>query len=104
MPALSGKAAHGLHDPGLIRVAGWLMIVHAHAHLGHRLAHQERDDGPAKTHDEGKAQQSAQVQAVGRQVAVHPQQAGGDAQHHHHGDIGQQKKCNAFHTKVLRVK
>ncbi|MNV87460.1 hypothetical protein D3C71_1815820 [compost metagenome] len=63
--------------------------MHARRPLGQRLADQQRDDRATKTHDEGKAQQRGEVQAVGGEEAVDAQQAGDNAQHHHDGNVGQ---------------
>ncbi|MPM13847.1 hypothetical protein SDC9_60207 [bioreactor metagenome] len=98
---LVGKLAHGVHDPRLVSIAGLVDDLHAHAHLGDGLAHQQRNKGTAHAHDEREAQQRAQVQAIGRQIAVHAKQVGNNAQHHHNGNVGQQKQGNAFHRQVL---
>ena len=95
---LVGQAANGLHDPGFIGVARVVDDPHARAPLGHGLADQQRDDRAAKTHDEREAQQHGQVQAVGREEAVHAQQAGDDSQHHDDGEVGEEEQGNAFHV------
>jgi hypothetical protein len=101
---LVGELAHGLDDPGFVGVARLLDDLHARAPLGHRLADQQRDDGAAKAHDQREAEQRAQVQAVGREVAVDAQQAGDDAQHHHDGKVGQDEESNTFHGGFLLSK
>ncbi len=94
---LLGEALHGLHDPGF--VGGLRLVDHARAgaELGHGLAHQQRDDGAAKTDHEREPGQRRHVQAIGGEESVHPQDAGGDQQHRHHGEVGQDKQQNAFH-------
>jgi hypothetical protein len=52
---------------------------------------------PPKPITSGKAQQAAQVQAVGGEEAVDAQQAGGDAQHQHHGQVGDDEQQDALH-------
>ncbi len=99
-----GQLAHRLHDPGLVRVARLVDHVQAHAGLGHGLAHQQRDDGAGEADHEGIHQQAGVVDAVGRQVVVHPQQVGHDAQHRHHGHVGQQEQENAFHGVFLKIR
>jgi hypothetical protein len=46
----------------------------AGAPLGHRLAHQQRDDRAAEAHHRGERQQLPEVQAVGGEEAVQPEQ------------------------------
>ena len=94
---LVGELAHGVQNPGFISVARLCDHMHATGPLGHGLGDQQRNDGATKTHDEGKAQQCAQIQAVGGQKTVDAQQAGRNTQHGHDGNVGQQKKCNTFH-------
>ena len=88
---LVGKLAHGLDDPGLIRRARAVDDLHLGAPLGHGLADEQRDDGAAKAHHQRKAQQGAQVQAIGREVPVDAQQAGHHPQHRNDGQVGHHK-------------
>ena len=98
---LVGELAHGVHNPGLIGVLRLLNDFHAGGPLGQGLADQQRNNGAAKSHDQGEAQQHAQIQAVGGQELVHPQQAGNNAQHHHHQQVGHDKQKNAFHKSLF---
>ena len=84
----AGQLLHGIHQPALGIVAGCFNHARASAPFGHGLGEHQRNEGAAKAHYRGEAQQRAQVQAVARHVAVQPQQAGHNAQHHHHGDVG----------------
>ena len=88
---LVGKLAHGLDDPALVGRAGAVDHAHARGPLGHGLADEQRDDGAAKAHDQREAQQRAQVQAVGGEIAVYTQQAGHHPKHQHDGQVGQYK-------------
>ena len=91
------QAAHRVHNPGLVLVLRRGDDLRARAPLGHGLAHQQRDDGAAKAHDEREAQQGRQIQAIGREKTIHAQQAGHHAQHHHDSQVGQNEEKNAFH-------
>jgi hypothetical protein len=91
---LVGELAHGLDDPGLVGVLG-RRSPHAGAPLGDGLLISSEMMAPPKPMMSAKPEQHAQVQPVGREVAVDAQQAGDDAQHRHHGEVGQdeQEEC-----------
>ena len=96
--SLVGKAADGIHDPLFVGVAGLVDDFNARCGpFGHLLAHEQGNDGSAKTHDERKTGERSQVQPVGGEEPVHTQQARGDEQHGHHGQVGQDEKSDAFH-------
>ena len=57
MPALSAKRLHRLDDPGVRRVARVVDDLRTGAPLGHRLAHQQRDDRAAEADDQREHQQ-----------------------------------------------
>ena len=95
--SLVGKLAHGLDNPGFIGILRLVDDAHTRGPFGHGLADQQRDDGAPKTHDQGKAQQGAQIEAIGSQKAVDAQQAGHNTQHRHHQHIGQHKQQNSLH-------
>ena len=85
---------------GIVRVNH----LHAHAHLGHGLTHQKRNDRSGKAHDKGKDQKRRDVQALAGHLAeVNPGQKAHhiehNAEHHHNGNVGQNKKCNTLHSE-----
>jgi len=82
------QSAHRIDNPGFVCVLRLRDDLGAGGPLGHRFADQQRDERAAKAHDHGKAQQCAQVQAIGRQKAVDAQQRGHHAQHQHHSQVG----------------
>ena len=92
-----GKTFHRADDPAVRGVGAVVDDLRARGPLGHGLADQQRNDRTAKTHQRGKAQQHAEVQPVGREVAVDAQQAGGNAQHQHDGQVGDDEEQDAFH-------
>ena len=101
---LVGKAAHGVDNPGFVRIAGLVDDFHARGRpLGHLLAHQQGNDGTTKAHDERETGQRRHVQAIGREEPVNPQQTRGDQQHGHHGQVGQNKKSDAFHGNSKKI-
>ena len=57
-------------------------------------------DSFLRRNDERKAQQRAQVQAVGREVAVNAQQAGHHPQHDNDGQVGHHKQKDPLHGMV----
>jgi len=95
--SLVSQLANGVDDPGFVGILRLIDDAHTGAPFGHRLADQKRNDGAAKAHHQGEAQQRTQIQAVGREVTVDAQQAGHHAQHRHHQHIGQDKEKNTFH-------
>ena len=100
---LVGELAHGLDNPRLVAILAAVNQAHAGAPLGDRFADQQRNDRAAKADDQRKAEQHAEVQAVGREKAIHAKQAGNNAQHRHNSDIGQYKQENAFHGFSVEV-
>ena len=94
---LVSQLAHGLDNPGFVSVLRLVDDAHARTPFGDRLADQQRNNGTTKADDRRKPQQHAQVQALRREVPVHAQQAGHDAQHHHHREVGHHKQNNALH-------
>ena len=63
---LVGKAAHGLDEPGMGRVARIVDDLRAGAALGDELAHQQRDGRAAEADDQREHQQPADVQPAWR--------------------------------------
>ena len=59
--------------------------------------------GAAKTHQQRKAQQLAQVEPIGCEKAVDAQQVGCDAQHQHHSQVGDNEQHDALHGDVARA-
>ena len=92
---------HRINQPCFISTLRLSDDLRACGPLGHGLADQQRNERAAKTHDGGKAEQCGEVQAIGRQKAVHAQQAGDYAQHQHDGKVGDDQKKNAFHEVLL---
>ena len=54
-------------------------------------------NAPPKPMTSEKPSSVGQVQPVLVDKAVQPEHVDGDAQHHHHGDVGQQEQGDAFH-------
>ena len=102
-PGLLSELAHGFHNPGFVGILRLLNHAHTRAPLGHGFADQQGNNGAAKTHHQRVAQQGAQVQAVGGEVAVNAQQTGHQPEHGDDHDIGQHKQNNAFHIVLFQL-
>ena len=98
-----GEARHAADQPLVGRVRRVVDDLRAGRPLGHRLADQQRNDRATETHHQREAQQRAQIEPAGAEVAVQAQQVHGDAQHHHHGDVGQQEQGDALHRILSKT-
>jgi hypothetical protein len=94
---LVGEARYGADQPTVHRVGRAVDDLRAGAPLGHRLADQQRNERPGEAHEQREQQQRAEVQALCVQIAVDAKQAGGEAQHQHHGQVGGEEQEDAFH-------
>ena len=88
---------HCVKQPGFVCVLRLINDLRTRGHLGHPLAHQQRNKSTSKAHHHGKAQQSAEIESVGSQELVNAQQAGHNTQDQHDGQVGDDEKNDAFH-------
>jgi hypothetical protein len=93
--------SHRLVQPELGRVGRRFDDPHAHRALGGPLGDRQRNERAAEAHHGGEYQQRAQVEAVLVQIRLHAEQTHGEGQHQHDGQIGAQKKQDAFHDSTL---
>ena len=95
---LGSQAGNGLHNPGFF---GSVLLgadaAQAHAPFSNGFANEQRDDGATKAEDEGKDQQASQIEPLGGEVAVYPEQVGDYAQHHDDGQVGEDKEKDTLH-------
>ncbi len=92
-----GQGLDGLQQPHFGGILRLLDHARPRGPLGDGLGHEQRNEGAAKPHQAAEHQQHAEVEAVGSEVTVHAEQAGGEAQDQHHGQVGDEEQNDAFH-------
>ena len=101
-----GNDAHEPRFQARLRIGG-IDELHVHAHLCHRLTHQERNHGPREAHDHRKNGQRPHIEGRTRHTAEidaehHTDDGEHDIEHHHHGNIGENEKSDTFqHVFIL---
>ena len=92
-------ALHCGKQPAFRLVRGRLDHMRAGRALGHPFRDQQREQRAAEAHYGRHHQQCGEVEAGPALVedTVYPQQPQSDAQHEHHGNVGQQEQKDAFH-------
>ena len=101
---LVGLSAHHAYQPLFqtgSRVVG-IDKLHAHAHLGHGLAHEKRNDGAGKAHHERKDKECAHVEAAACHLTEiepreHAHNREHDAEHDDNGNVRKNQKRDSLH-------
>jgi len=86
MPA--AWAGDGLHQPLFRRRARLGDDLGADCPLGGPFREGQGNEGAAEAEDGREDEQSVEIEALFIEVGLDPQQAQGDRQHQHHGQIG----------------
>jgi len=82
------QLAHGVHQPEFGRVGGLLDDARTGRPLGHRFAHQERDDRAGKADHQRKHGQRADIDPLRAHRPPDPEQVQDDRQHQHNRKVG----------------
>ena len=87
----------GAEQPCLGGIARLLDDARAGGHFGHRLAHQQGNDGTREAHDEREHEQRPDVDALPADGTSHAEDVQHDRQHEHDGKVGGEEQQYALH-------
>ena len=101
-----GFVAHDADEVGFKTGLGIVRVdhLHAHAHLGHLLAHEQRDDRAAEADDHREDEEGGKVEGRARHGAEvdaehHLHDREDHAEHDEDGEVGEHQQTNALkHT------
>ena len=94
---LVGKAMHRAHQPVFVGAFGAIDDVRAGGPFGHRLGHEQGYEGAGEAHHRREGEQGAEIQPVGVDEPVQPEQVDDDRYDQHHRKVGDEEQDNAFH-------
>jgi hypothetical protein len=97
MPALSASLRTVASSHASSALRGWSMMTMPVLHLAIGLLMSSEMNAPTKADHQREDGQRRHIQPVGGEEPIHPEDAGGDQQHRHDGEVGQNQQQNAFH-------
>ena len=101
---LLGLPPHGLHQPGLGCIGRGLDHPHAHRAFGSPLRQRQRQERAAEAHQRRERQQCTEIEALGAQVGLQPEQAGRQRKHQHDGEVGGEEQRDALHGRLQTLR